>query len=100
MPHVAIPSLLRNLTDGEESVTLPGTTIREVIDNLEHRYPGMKARLCEADRIKPGIAVYVNGILTRGAIRERIAEDAEIHFLPAIGGGMSEPLPHQDSELT
>ena len=100
MPHVAIPSLLRNLTDGEERVTLPGTTIREVIDNLEHRYPGMKARLCEDDRIKPGIAVYVNGILTRGAIRERIAEDAEIHFLPAIGGGMSEPLPPQDSELT
>ena len=49
MPTVAIPSLLRNLTNGKESITVPGATIREVIDNLETRYPGMKARLCEND---------------------------------------------------
>ncbi len=91
MPTVAIPSLLRNLTSGEESITVPGTTIREVIDNLEDRYPGLKARLCEGDRIKPGIAIYVNGLLTRGSILERVDAEAEIHFLPAIGGGRSAP---------
>ena len=91
MPIVAIPSLLRKLTSGEESITIPGATIREVIDNLESRYPGMKSRLCEEDRIKPGIAVYVNGLLTRGSIRESVDADAEIHFLPAIGGGRAEP---------
>ena len=88
MPTVAIPSLLRNLTNGEDSVTVPGTTIREVIDNLETRYPGLKARLCEDDRIKPGLSVYVNGLLTRGSILQSVDADAEIHFLPAIGGGM------------
>ena len=93
MPIVAIPSLLRSLTSGEESITVPGATIREVIDNLESRYPGLKARLCEDDRIKPGIAIYVNGLLTRGSIREGVDADAEIHFLPAIGGGISE-TPH------
>ena len=88
MPHVAIPSLMRNLTAGEENVTVPGTTIREVIDNLEHRYPGVKARLCEDGRVKSGIAVYIDGILTtRAGLRERLDADAEIHFLPAIGGG-------------
>ena len=92
MPIIAIPSLLRNLTNGEESITVSGTTIREAIDNLESRYPGMKARLCEGDRIKPGIAVYVNGLLTRGSILESVDADAEIHFLPAIGGGMTAPL--------
>ena len=91
MPTVAIPSLLRNLTHGKESITVPGSTIREVIDNLEVRCPGMKARLCEADRIKPGIAIYVNGLLTRGSLLERVDADAEIHFLPAIGGGTTEP---------
>ncbi len=88
MPHVAIPSLMRKLTAGEEQVTVPGTTVREVIDNLEHRYPGVKARLCEEGRIKPGIAVYIDGILTtREGMRERLNADAEIHFLPAISGG-------------
>ena len=89
MPIVAIPSLLRNLTNGKDSVTVPGATVREVIDNLETRYPGMKARLCENDRIKPGLAVYINGLLTRGSILESVDADAEIHFLPAIGGGMA-----------
>ena len=91
MPTVAIPALMRNLTGGKESVTLPGATVREVIDNLENHYPGMKVRLCEEDRLKPGIAVYIDGILTRGSIREKVDADAEIHFLPAISGGVAEP---------
>ncbi len=91
MPTVVIPPLMRNLTSGEANITLPGTTIREVIDNLESRHPGMKERLCQEGRLKPGIAIYVNGLLTRGSLLERVDADAEIHFLPAIGGGVSEP---------
>ena len=91
MPTVVIPSLMRKLTNGEENITLPGATVREVIDNLESRHPGMKERLCEEDRLKPGIAVYINGLLTRGSLLEHVDTDAEIHFLPAIGGGMAEP---------
>lgn len=82
---------MRKLTGGEENIALPGATVREVIDNLESRHPGMKERLCEEDRLKPGIAVYINGLLTRGSLLERVDTDAEIHFLPAIGGGMAEP---------
>ena len=91
MPTVIIPPLMRNLTAGEEHITLTGATVREVIDNLESRYPGMKERLCEEDRLKPGIAVYINGLLTRGSLLERVDTDAEIHFLPAIGGGVTLP---------
>ena len=88
MPVVAIPALMRNLTDGEDSVTIPGATIREVIDNLETRCPGTKAKLCEGDRIHPSIGVYVNGVLTRVGMHERVDADAELHFLPAISGGI------------
>ena len=91
MPTVVIPPLMRKFTAGEENITLPGATVREVIDNLESRYPGMKERLCEEDRLKPGIAIYINGLLTRGSLLERVDADAEIHFLPAIGGGVAEP---------
>ena len=72
MPTVVIPPLMRKLTGGEGNITLPGATVREVIDNLESRYPGMKERLCEKDRLKPGIAIYINGLLTRGSILERV----------------------------
>ncbi len=84
---------MRKFTGGEENIVLPGATVREVIDNLESRHPGIKERLYEEDRLKPGIAVYINGLLTRGSILERVDADAEIHFLPAIGGGVAEP-PH------
>ena len=89
MPTVVIPSLMRKLTNGEANIPLPGATVREVIDNLENRYPGMKERLCEGDRLKPGIAIYINGLLTRGSMLEHVDADAEIHFLPAIGGGLA-----------
>ena len=88
MPIVAIPSLMRNLTAGKEHVTVEGATLREVINNLEHCYPGTKAKFCEDDRIRPGIAVYVNGILISRNLYESVEEQAEIHFLPAIGGGL------------
>ena len=91
MPTVVIPPLMRKFTGGEENITLPGVTVRQVIDNLESRYPGIKERLCEEDRLKPGIAIYINGLLSRGSILERVDADAEIHFLPAIGGGVAEP---------
>ena len=82
---------MRKFTGGEENITLLGATVREVIDNLESRHPGIKERLCEEDRLKPGIAIYINGLLSRGSLLERIDTDAEIHFLPAIGGGVAEP---------
>ena len=84
---------MRKLTRGEANITISGATVREVIDNLESRYPGMKERLCEEGRLKPGIAVYINGLLSRGSLLERVDADAEIHFLPAIGGGTTE-YPH------
>ncbi len=87
MPIIAIPALMRNLTDGEERVTITGATLREVIDNLEKRYPGTKAKLCDGDRIRPGIGVYINGVITRIGMHERIDAEAELHFLPAISGG-------------
>ena len=87
MPIIAIPALMRHLTDGEEHVTITGATLREVIDNLEKRYPGTKAKLCDGDRIRPGIGVYINGVITRIGMHERVDAGAELHFLPAISGG-------------
>ena len=97
MPIVAIPALMRNLTDGEEHLTIPGDTIREVIDNLEKRYPGTKAKLCDGDRIRPGIGIYINGVITRVGMHERVDKDAELHFLPAISGGVATLHKHQFS---
>jgi molybdopterin synthase sulfur carrier subunit len=87
MAVVWIPALLRELTGGQESVTVPGETVRQVIENLERAYPGIEARLCEDGRLRPNLSVAVDGLMSRQGLRQRLAETSEVHFLPAISGG-------------
>lgn len=87
MPVVWIPSLLRTFTGGAEKVVVPGTTVLEVIEHLDARYPGLKARVCEDERLKPHIAVAVDGEITPEGLLERVRETSEVHFLPALSGG-------------
>lgn len=88
MQHqIWIPSLHRDLTEGAEVVTVEGETVGEVVAQLETRFPGMEARLCENGRIRPYIAVSVNSEVTRRGLRQRLTEPSEIHFIPSLSGG-------------
>jgi molybdopterin synthase sulfur carrier subunit len=88
MEHeVWIPPLHRELTGGNEMVKVSGETVGEVVTRLDERFPGIAERLCEDDRIRPYIAVAVNGEVTRRGLRQRLTGPSEIHFIPALGGG-------------
>ena len=87
MPVVWIPSLMRSLTDNQEQVTVEGETLRDLVENLETAHPGIKDRIIDEDRIKPGLAVSVNGEVTNDGLRTRLSESDEVHFVPAISGG-------------
>jgi molybdopterin converting factor small subunit len=87
MPIVWIPALLRDLTGEEEKLTVPGETVRQVIEALDAHYPGIMARLCEEGRLRPTIAVVVDGVASRERLRHRLTEASEIHFVLAISGG-------------
>ena len=88
MATVFIPSLMQNLTDGKPRVQIQGATVRQIIDNLDSEYPGVKARLVEDGRVKPNISVAVDGEVTPLGMLEKVSENSEVHFLPAIGGGI------------
>ncbi len=87
MPTVFIPSLMRKLTDGKELVEVSGGTVRQVINSLEEEYPGIKDRLVEDGRVKRNISVAVDGEICRMGLLEKVREDSEVHFIPAVGGG-------------
>jgi molybdopterin synthase sulfur carrier subunit len=87
MPVVWIPPLVRDLTGGQQAVSVPGTTVCELVQNLDAMYPGIKARLCDGDSLRPGLAVAVDSVHARAGLAERVGEDSEVHFLPAIAGG-------------
>jgi molybdopterin converting factor small subunit len=88
MEHqVWIPSLHRDLTDGQEIITVGGETVGEVVAQLEARFPGIEARLCEEGRLRPHIAVAINGEVTHRGLRQRLSGPSEVHFIPALSGG-------------
>ena len=78
---------MRELTGGLEQVAVPGEKVRELIDALDERYPGIKARLVEDDALRRGILLTIDGVANRQGLRAKVAPDSEVHFVPAIGGG-------------
>ena len=89
MPVVGIPSLLRDLTNGQRSLTVEGDTVRDVIDNLDRLYPGLKERLCDGSRLRPSIAIIVDGRTSTLKLREKLRASSEVHFVISISGGRS-----------
>jgi molybdopterin synthase sulfur carrier subunit len=82
-----IPALLRSLTNGEERIDVPGSTVGEAIDHLEARYPGIKGRLCDGPQLRRGLAVVLGADIGRAGLDEPIDETTEVHFVQAIAGG-------------
>ena len=80
---------MQALTQGQQQVQVEGSTVRQVVNNLERLFPGAKAFIYdeEAEDLLPGVAVIVDGEASQLGLLERVREDSEVHFLPAIGGG-------------
>jgi molybdopterin converting factor small subunit len=92
MPTVYIPALLQNLTDGKGQVEAPGSTVREVIHNIEKSYPGVRDRLIDNGQLRANISVAVDGEITPLGLLEEVGEASEIHFVAAIKGGRNDRL--------
>lgn len=88
MPTVIVPALLRQLTNGQERVSVRGTTLRQVVEDLERQFPAIKKHLIEDDDLKSGIAVSIDGEMAVGGLLDPVKETSEVFFLPAIGGGL------------
>lgn len=79
--------MLRDLTGGRQTVTVPGQTVRELIEALEQAYPGFRERVCDRHGLRPGLAVVVDAEVARLGLWQPVHEQSEVHFQPAIGGG-------------
>ena len=91
---VSIPTILRTHTGGEKRVEGSGSTLSELIDNLETANPGLKERLVAADGAGAGklhrfVNIYVNDEDVRfsGGLATTIDDGDEVTILPAVAGG-------------
>lgn len=87
--EVKIPTILRTYTGGEKAVTGTGSTLGEVIDDLETRHSGLKDRLVEADGLRRFVNVYINDEDVRfaGGLEAPVSDNDVVVVLPAVAGG-------------
>jgi len=87
--EVRIPTILRTYTGGAKAVAGDGGTLAEVIDDVESRHPGLKARLVEEAGLRRFVNVYVNDEDVRftGGLGAPTADGDVVVVLPAVAGG-------------
>jgi sulfur-carrier protein len=91
--EVRIPTILRSYTGGDKAVDASGTTLSELIEDLESNHPGIKERLVE-DKDGQGdlrrfVNVYVNDEDVRftGGLGTELSDGDQVVVLPAVAGG-------------
>jgi len=88
MARVYIPTQMRDLTDGCQYVDLDGNrSVRQVIRELDKKFPGIAERVIDGDRLTAGLAVSIDGDVSTLGLLARIGPDSEVHIVAAIGGG-------------
>jgi molybdopterin converting factor small subunit len=88
--QVLIPTPLQKFTSDEASVSLEASSVAGLLEALEGRYPGIKARLCdESGKLRRFLNIYVNSEDIRFLDNETTAlsDGDEVSIVPAVAGG-------------
>ncbi len=88
---VHIPGPLREYTRGESDVEIEAKSVREVLDGLNAKFPGIKDRICdEHGEVRRFVNIFVNeDNVTQGqGINTKMKDGDEVYILPSIAGGV------------
>jgi molybdopterin converting factor small subunit len=84
--QVLIPGALRSYTR-ESRVEAVGHTLDELLEDLEHRYPGLRFRMVdEQNLLRPNMRIFVNGIGVR-ELQHALQPDDFVAVVLALSGG-------------
>jgi molybdopterin converting factor small subunit len=85
--QVRIPTPLRSYTDQAKVVEASGTTLAEVLHDLDRRYPGIRFRIVdEQGQLRQHMNVFVAQERTRDLGTE-LGPDDEVTIMQALSGG-------------
>ena len=87
---VRIPTPLQKLTSDKDVVECSGKDIKDLVGNLEKKYPGIKDRICDEDgKVRRFINIYVNDEDIRFLQMDStlLKDGDEVSIIPAIAGG-------------
>lgn len=86
---VRIPTPLRTLTGGAESVGLEAKNVRDLVEALEANHSGMKDRLMDEKGVRRFVNLYVGeeDIRFLDGLDTELKDGDEVSIVPAIAGG-------------
>ncbi|CAG9164522.1 MoaD/ThiS family protein [Cupriavidus pinatubonensis] len=83
--HIASPLL--SYTDQQSVVEAHGSSIGQLLEDLDRQFPGMRFRIVdEQDKLRPYIRVFVNRVQWM-RLDAPLHDEDEIHILQALAGG-------------
>jgi sulfur-carrier protein len=84
---VNIPSPLLSYTNQLKEVDAAGSTVAEMLDDLNRQFPGIRFRMIdEQDNVRPHMRIFINGEQVWNLDAPLQATD-EVHILQALSGG-------------
>ena len=87
---VRIPTPLQKLTNNQPEVECNAKNIKELIENLDKKYPGIKGRLCDENgNLRRFVNIFVNeqDIRFLNGDKTELNDGDEVSIIPAIAGG-------------
>jgi molybdopterin synthase sulfur carrier subunit len=85
------PTPLRTLTQGKDEVEAKGKNVRDVIEDLEKNFPGIKERLLDDKGVRRFVNIYQNeeDIRFLDSLETKVKDGDSISIVPAIAGGVA-----------
>ncbi len=85
--RVRIPTPLRSYTGEQSAVEADGTTVAELLVDLDRQFPGLRFRVVdEQDQLRPHMKVFVDQDSVRD-LATPITDAAEVTLMQALSGG-------------
>ncbi|MDQ4004902.1 MAG: MoaD/ThiS family protein [Actinomycetota bacterium] len=87
---IKLPTILRRHTGGEAVVTGDGGTLREVLEDVDSRHPGLlRSMVTREGSLHRFVNVYVNDEDVRylGSLETELKDGDVVSILPAVAGG-------------
>jgi sulfur-carrier protein len=87
--EVRIPTILRTYTGGAKAVEGAGSTLDELLNNLDASHSGIRERLVENEKLRRFVNVYLNDEDVRflGGLETPVKDGDTVTVLPAVAGG-------------
>jgi hypothetical protein len=87
MTRVIVPTQLRGYTAGKSEVDANGTTLDDVLHDLDRQFPGFRFRVIdEQDRVRRHVIIFV-GQEREENLAAAIPSGADVQIVGALSGG-------------